>query len=82
MKRRVKKKGRTPLPELAPVTMTTVSRGSFTTGILGLDPISLFPVRLSRHSTERVAIITQKTHTKDNPKKTFSIRTKCTGYLG
>lgn len=26
-------------PELAPVTMTTVSRGSFTTGILGLDPI-------------------------------------------
>lgn len=59
---RVKKKGETPSPELAPVTMTTVSRGSFTTGILGLDPISLFPVRLSRHSTERVAIFTEQKH--------------------
>ena len=32
-----------PSPELAPVTMTTVFRGSSTTGILGLDPITDFP---------------------------------------
>ena len=32
-----------PSPELAPVTMTTVFRGSTTTGILGLDPITDFP---------------------------------------
>lgn len=50
-------------PELAPVTMTTVSRGSFTTGILGLDPIlSLSPVMLSRHSTKRAAIFTEQKH--------------------